>query len=168
MRRLITFQALIQRGLMPLKKPPGCVVLFAWRMPWFVIFVGCQWPGCESGSCSLWTQWNIHRSPNPPASPGLPSHTHTHIRATAQPFRWYSTRTSTWNLLQSARRSTHSFAPSPTRLWLTSWYCAHNRARSVGVKPCCSAPVPGTRAMQLLKPCNYSSQARLSTLESRG
>lgn len=165
---------------MTLKESPGCVALFVWRKPWFVIFVGCgcQWPGCESGYSSLWTQWNIHRSPNPPVSPGLPSH--TRIRATAQPFRWNSIRTSTWNPLQGSKALADPPIHLPRRhhrLWLTSWYCTHNRragARSVGVKPCCSAPVLPAEgwliavANEGLVPCNYSSQARLSALESRG
>ncbi len=98
--------------------------------------------------------------------------THTHIRATARPFWWNSTQTSTWNLLSNPP----IHLPHRKRK-LTSWYCAHNRntgARSVGVKPCCSAPVLPAEGWLIavvnkgLMPCNYSSEARLSALESRG
>ncbi len=157
---------------MPLKEPPARVVLFVWREPWFVIFVGCgcQWPGCETGYSSLWTRWNIHRS-SAESRPSL-THTHTHIRATARPFWWNSTQTSTWNLLSNPP----IHLPHRKRK-LTSWCCAHNRntgARSVGVKPCCSAPVLPAEGWLIavvnkgLMPCNYSSEARLSALESRG
>lgn len=53
----------------------------------------------------------------------------------------------------------------------------HNRntgARSAGAKPCCSAPVLPAEGWLIAVanegpvPCNYSSEASLSTLESRG
>lgn len=77
--------------------------------------------------------------------------------------------------LKPARKSTHSFTCRKRKL--TSWYCAHNRntgARSVGVKPCCSAPVLPAEgwlsavANEGLMPCNYSNEARLAALQSRG
>lgn len=118
-----------------------------------------------------------------------PASRHTHIRATAQPFRWNSTRTSTWNLLTASVRSYLGRTQTPAHLFTLSCtgdctslviscpYFAHNRgtrANILGVKPCCLAPVFPTESWLMAVasegpvPCNYSRKAWLCAAKSPG
>lgn len=83
--------------------------------------------------------------------------------------------------LPSPVRHTHTSGPRldlsdgiPHRLQPDIVHNRNTGARSVGVKPCCSAPVLPAEgwlsavANEGLMPCNYSNEARLAALESRG
>ncbi len=157
---------------MPLKEPPAYVALFVWREPWFVIFVacGCQWPGCETGYSSLWTWWNIHRSsaePPPPVTRAHPGHGSTFHLSDGIPH----------GLQPETCLQIHPLIYPAGSESLPPDIVQHNRntgARSAGAKPCCSAPVLPAEGWLIAVanegpvPCNYSSEASLSTLESRG